>query len=100
MEELPFQRDGNLRTDVDPKQAWADENLVHQPIEIMTAEREQLVRVPGVGPVGVDKIIRARRRGKLSELLHLRQLGIRTPHKLAKYVLLDGRPPRRQLPLL
>ena len=100
VEELPFQRDGNLRTDVDPKQAWADENLVHRPIEIMTAEREQLMRVPGVGPVGADKIIRARRRGKLSELLHLRQLGIRTPHKLAKYVLLDGRQPRRQLPLL
>ena len=99
VEELPFLRDGNLRTDVDPKQAWADEHLLHQPIEVMTAEREQLLRIPGVGPVGADAIIRSRRRGALTELIHLRQIGVRTPHKLAKYVLLDGRQPVRQLNL-
>ena len=49
VEELPFRRDGNLPTDVDPKQAWADENLIHQPIELMVAERQQLLRVPGIG---------------------------------------------------
>lgn len=99
VEELPFLRDGNLRTDVDPKQAWADEHLLHQPIEVMTAEREQLLRIPGVGPVGADAIIRSRRRGKLSELIHLKQIGIRTPQKLAKYVLLNGRQPVHQLKL-
>ena len=99
VEELPFLRDGNLRTDVDPKQAWADEHLLHQPIEVMTAEREQLLRIPGVGPVGADAIIRSRRRGALTELLHLRRIGIRTPHRLAKYVLLDGKQPARQLKL-
>ena len=96
VEELPFLRDGNLRTDVDPKRAWADVHLLHQPIEVMTAEREQLLRIPGVGPVGADAIIRSRRRGALSELLHLRQIGIRSPQKLAKYVLLNGRQPVHQ----
>ena len=99
VEELPFLQDGNLRTEVDPKQAWADEHLLHQPIEVMTAEREQLLRIPGVGPVGADAIIRSRRRGALTELIHLKQIGIRTPQKLAKYVLLDGRQPVRQLNL-
>ena len=99
VEELPFLRDGNLRLNVDPKQAWADEHLLHQPIEVMTAEREQLLRIPGVGPVGADAIIRSRRRGALTELIHLRQIGIRTPHKLANYVLLDGKQPARQLNL-
>lgn len=99
VEELPFLRSGNLRTDVDPKQAWADEHLLHQPIEVMTAEREQLLRIPGVGPVGADAIIRSRRRGALTELIHLRRIGIRTPHRLAKYVLLDGKQPVRQLKL-
>ncbi len=99
VEELPFLRSGNLRTDVDPKQAWADEHLLHQPIEVMTAEREQLLRIPGVGPVGADAIIRSRRRGALTELIHLRRIGIRTPHKLAKYVLLNGTQPARQLKL-
>ncbi len=99
VEELPFLRDGNLRTDMDPKQAWAEENLIHQPVEIMSAERELLLRVPGIGPVSADTIIRARRRGRLSELLHLKQLGIRSPHKMANYVLLDGRQPTQQLRL-
>ncbi len=99
VEELPFLRDGNLRTDMDPKQAWAEENLIHQPVEIMSAERELLLRVPGIGPVSADAIIRARRRGRLSELLHLKQLGIRSPHKMANYVLLDGRQPTQQLRL-
>ena len=99
VEELPFLRDGNLRKDLDPKQAWADEHLVHDPIEIMRAERQQLLRIPGVGPVGADAIIRARRRGALRELIHLKQIGIRAPQKMAKYVLLDGKQPVRQLNL-
>ncbi|MDE2950049.1 MAG: radical SAM protein [Chloroflexota bacterium] len=99
VEELPFLRDGNLRTDVDPKQAWADEHLLHQPIEIMRAEREQLMRVPGIGRVGAESIIRSRRRGRLSELIHLKRIGIRAPDKLAKYVLLDGKQPVQQLKL-
>ncbi|MCE2471113.1 MAG: radical SAM protein [Anaerolineae bacterium] len=99
VEELPFLRDGNLRTDVDPKQAWADVHLIHQPVELMRAEREQLLRVPGIGPLGANAIISARCRGSLSELVHLKQIGIRSPHKLAKYVLLNGRQPARQLSL-
>ncbi|MDE2821574.1 MAG: radical SAM protein [Chloroflexota bacterium] len=99
IEELPFLRDGNLRADVDPKQAWADEHLLHQPIEIMRAEREQLMRVPGIGRVGAESIIRSRRRGSLSELIHLKRIGIRAPDKLAKYVLLDGKQPIQQLKL-
>jgi len=96
VEELPFMRDGNLLTNVDPKQAWADEHLRHQPLEIMRAERGQLLRVPGIGPVGADAILRARRRGRLRELSQLKQIGVRSPQKLARYVLLDGRRPLRQ----
>src|SRR5579884_2737804 len=54
VEDLAFAGDGNLRTDVDPKQAWADTHLRHQPIEIMTANRIQLLRVPGIGPKSAD----------------------------------------------
>ena len=99
VEELPFLPHGNLRADVDPKQAWADEHLLRQPIEVMSAEREQLLRIPGVGPIGANAIISARRRGTLSELLHLKQIGIRSPQKVAKYILLNGRQPARQLRL-
>jgi len=96
VEELPFLGDGNLRADVDPKRAWADSHLIHQPLELMQADREQLMRVPGIGKVGAETIIRSRRRGKLTELNHLKQIGIRSPHKLADYVLLNGKQPLRQ----
>jgi len=99
VEELPFLRGGNLRTDVDPKQAWADEHLLQQPVEIMSAEREQLLRVPGIGPIGANAIISARRRGSLTELIHLKKIGVRRPDKLAKYVLLNGVQPVHQLKL-
>ncbi len=99
VEELPFLGDGNLRTDVDPKRAWADLHLIHRPVELMQADRRQLMRVPGIGKAGAEAIIGARRRGRLTDLRHLRQIGIRAPHKLADYVLLDGRRPMRQLGL-
>ncbi|MBN1964064.1 MAG: radical SAM protein, partial [Anaerolineae bacterium] len=37
VEELPFLGDGNLQLDVDPKRAWADEHLLHAPIDVMRA---------------------------------------------------------------
>ena len=99
LEDMPFQGTGNLRTDVDPKRAWADENLLHAPIDVMKAERDVLLRIPGIGPVGADSIIRARRHGHLRELSHLKRLGIRATERLAPYVLLDGQKPPQQLKL-
>jgi predicted DNA-binding helix-hairpin-helix protein len=99
VEELPFLPDGNLPMDVDPKRAWADANLSQTPVEIMQATREQLMRVPGIGPKGADSILKARRKGRLTDLAHLRQLGIRAPEQLAPFILLDGRRPDAQLQL-
>lgn len=99
VEELPFLGSGNLRTDVDPKQAWADIHLKDAPIDVMTADREQLLRIPGIGTKGVETILSARRKGTLNDLSHLKQIGIRNTGKLADYVLLDGKRPLRQLTL-
>ena len=98
VEELPFEGEGNLPLDVDPKLAWARAHLVEQPIEVNTADRASLLRVPGIGPTIADRIVRARRKGTLRELSHLRQLGA-APARLAPFVLLDGRPSARQLTL-
>src|SRR2546421_2845301 len=61
VEDLPFMTDGNMLLDKDPKRAWAELHLRSAPIEIMTASREQLLRIPAIGPLGADAIIRARR---------------------------------------
>src|SRR5574341_63476 len=90
-EELPFQSDGNLPLNVDPKRAWADGNLRDAPLEIMRAERRDLLRVPGIGPKGADAILRARRKGRLGDLAHLRAIGVVAPERAAPYILMDGR---------
>lgn len=99
VEELPFEADGNLNIRVDPKRAWADIHLRQQPIDLMTAERGQLLRVPGIGPRGADAIVRARSHGRLTDLAQLRKIGIAAPEQAAPYVLLDGRQPPVQLGL-
>jgi predicted DNA-binding helix-hairpin-helix protein len=99
VEELPFERGGNLRLDVDPKRAWADLNLRQSPIEIMTANRAELMRIPGIGPKGADSIIKARRKGRLTDLAHLRAIGIHAPEQTAPYILLDGYRLPEQMPL-
>jgi putative DNA modification/repair radical SAM protein len=57
--------DGMLDATVDPKLAWA---LAHRdafPVDINQARRESLLRVPGLGTRSVDRILAARRHGKL-----------------------------------
>lgn len=92
-EELPYLDAGNLPLDIDPKKAWAQENLTHQPIELMTADRAELLRIPNIGPKGADQILKARQQGTLTSLNDLRKLGIRATEQVAPYVLLDGKRP-------
>ncbi len=98
-EDIGFGADQNLRLDVDPKQAWADLYLRGAPVELNRADRQTLLRVPGIGPKSADRILRARRQGRLTDLKELRALGMPSPHKAAPYVLLNGRQPTHQMAL-
>ncbi len=69
-------------------------------MELDRASREELLRVPGIGPKAADAILAARRRGRITHLSHLRALGVRDVQKAAPFVLLDGRPPAHQMELL
>lgn len=91
-----FDVSGQLPLNVDPKVAWAQRHLTQQPIELNRATREELLRVPGIGPRGVETLLAARREGRLRDLIHLRQLGI-LADRAAPFILLDGRRPNYQL---
>jgi predicted DNA-binding helix-hairpin-helix protein len=52
---------GMLDLEVDPKLAWALKNRHRFPVDVNRAEREMLLRVPGLGAKAVDKIVAARR---------------------------------------
>ena len=98
VEELPFSQAGNLPLELDPKLAWARAHLQESPVEVNTADRGLLLRIPGIGPKTADRILQARRTGRLSELVHLQRLGI-AAKRAAPFVLLDGRQAPRQLSL-
>lgn len=97
-DELVFDSDGNLCTDVDPKMAWARAHPEHFPVEVNRASRERLLRVPGVGPRSTRRILRARRQGRLRDIRDLRRMGA-VASRAAPFILLDGHRPPRQLPL-
>lgn len=98
LEEMPFDERGRLPLDTDPKRAWAAANLRESPVEVNRAGREELLRVPGIGPKGAEAILRARRRAGLRSLADLRRIGVRTKD-IEPFVLLDGRRPEYQLRL-
>lgn len=97
-DDFVFDAADNLSLDVDPKIAWAQAHLAGRPIELNRATREELLRVPGIGPKGVEAILSARRQGRLRDLAHLRRLGL-LAERAAPFVLLDGRRPVHQLDL-
>lgn len=74
-EELLDEDDPNFNPLVDPKCSWALKHPEFFPVEVNTASREELLRVPGVGTVSVKRILYARRARKL-EHEDLRKMGI------------------------
>lgn len=99
LEEMPFLQNGNLPLDIDPKLAWAKENLRETPVEVNRAERDELLRVPGIGPKTADAIVAMRRRQRIREVGHLQHLGMRDVDKATPYLLLDGKLAERQMSL-
>ena len=97
-DELVFEPGGNLPSDRDPKTAWAGVHPEQFPVEVNTAGREQLLRIPGIGPIIAERILHERLRGRLTDLSHLRIMGANVG-RAAGFVLLDGRRPPRQLSL-
>ena len=57
---------GNLDRGLDPKCGWALRHLEEFPLEVNTAPVEKLVRVPGIGIRGANRIRAARRYTKLT----------------------------------
>lgn len=64
----------NLDLALDPKLSWALRNRTLFPVDINTAPRDSLLRVPGLGVRNVERILAARRhtRLRLADLLRLR----------------------------
>ncbi|MGB0742460.1 MAG: helix-hairpin-helix domain-containing protein, partial [Planctomycetaceae bacterium] len=51
--------------EIDPKLAWALQQRDYFPVDVNTASREQLLRIPGIGARSVQRILSIRRHKRL-----------------------------------
>ncbi|WP_419658055.1 hypothetical protein Dvar_70530 [Desulfosarcina variabilis str. Montpellier] len=63
-----------LELDIDPKQAFARQHPELFPVDINTADREMILRTPGIGLKTAHRIVGLRKKGRL-RFEHLKQLG-------------------------
>jgi predicted DNA-binding helix-hairpin-helix protein len=81
-------KSGNLRLDKDPKEVWADNHPEYYPVRINTSGKEALLRVPGLGPDTVSRILKVRRDRKITCLEDLGIKGKRL-EKIKSYALFE-----------
>ncbi len=99
LEEMPLNREGQLPLEVDPKAAWARLNLIGHPIEINRAEKQDLLRIPGIGPKSANVILDARKKSKFTQSEQLSAAGVNVK-RAAPYILVNGKQPTFQTTFL
>src|SRR6201994_3885829 len=87
---------GMLPLDIDPKLAWALRHRDRFPLDIASASREELLRVPGFGRKAVDRILETRRLTSI-RISDLGRLHIPAQKALPFILLADHRPSPRLL---
>jgi predicted DNA-binding helix-hairpin-helix protein len=60
-----FDGDMNLSLDTDPKKVWAQCHPEFYPVNVNRADKQTLLRVPGIGPETVRKIIQLRKQSRI-----------------------------------
>ncbi|MFI4910873.1 MAG: radical SAM protein [Sedimentisphaeraceae bacterium JB056] len=67
-DEIEYEKEGSLALDTDPKEYWALKHPEIFPVNVNKASQEELLRVPGLGHVTVQRIIERRRQQQLREI--------------------------------
>lgn len=75
--DIVFDRSGNLSLACDPKEAWAKRHPERFPVDVNTASKFELLKVPGLGPVTVDRVLQQRRQGRLRGIEDVGKFGVR-----------------------
>jgi predicted DNA-binding helix-hairpin-helix protein len=89
-DEVIYQPDGNLPLALDPKTAWALAHPELFPVEVQSATREELMRVPGIGPLAARRLAEQRSAAGLRGLADLRKVGVVTT-RAGGFLTLRGR---------
>jgi len=76
-QDVIFQDDGNLSLTIDPKEAWAIRHCESFPVDVNQASRFSLLRVPGLGPVTVKRILERRKKQRIRRIEDIGKAGVR-----------------------
>ncbi len=87
-EEILTDESGNLSLDKDPKEVWAERHPEFYPVKINRSGKEALLRVPGLGPETVEKVVEIRRETRITRLEDLGIKGKRLA-KVNRYVVFE-----------
>jgi predicted DNA-binding helix-hairpin-helix protein len=96
-QELQYDTQGNLPLSDDPKLAWAKSNL-HDPVEINQADRNELIKIPGIGIKSAARILQSRKNNIFHNVNDLLSIGINIS-RAAPFITINGRSPEQQLRL-
>jgi predicted DNA-binding helix-hairpin-helix protein len=83
--DIIFDKNGNLSLATDPKEAWALGHSDYFPVNINSASKFSLLRVPGLGPVTVKQILQMRKQSRIRAIDDVGKVGVRL-HKAKKYL--------------
>jgi len=75
--EIVFDKSGNLSLTTDPKEMWAIKHPEVFPVNVNKASRISLLRVPGLGPVTVGRILERRKQERIRMIDDVGKIGIR-----------------------
>jgi len=83
--DILFEKNGNLSLTTDPKEGWALRHPEAFPVNINRASRFALLRVPGLGPVSVKRILEQRKSARIRHIEDVGKVGVRL-EKAKKYL--------------
>ena len=83
--DIMFDKDGNLSLTADPKEIWAKMHPEMFPVNINKASKFTLLKVPGLGPITVDHIIKTRKNSMIRGVEQIGKIGLRLK-KAEKYL--------------
>jgi len=83
--DIIFENNDNLSLATDPKEAWAAGHPQAFPIDVNRASKWDLLKVPGLGPITVRRIIERRKQRSLRTIEDVGKVGVLL-RKAAEYV--------------
>jgi len=83
--DIVFEGEGNLSLAADPKQVWADRHPKIFPVNVNAASKFELLKVPGLGLVTVERILKQRASGRIRSVEDIGKVGVRLK-KASKYL--------------